>query len=333
LRGFIKFCSIVIIMLVLSKSQAQESGVLLGLRFFRNDEPHYRTLWIAPENGEVNIVAEGKGLLVPRKTGFWRVGIEREVYENWEEDFPWASPVEKVPVIQEIDPEEVEECEAENRSIILFVGNDYVSLEKESSGYCKGAAHPWCSFWLEVSSLDSLGMKAKCVPISAVMDTAGTQAMQRGAKSYYAGLDDDKKESLEEAPNECGWGLIRRKGSWVLRGRLVYSYEVFRGQYGDYDIPMDPPASLVSHDNLYPSWDVIKKAVPDAIDGFSSPLKDLLVVLTRTKMLVFINNEEELVKPVLEIELNKRESAVMIQWATGNYVDRWSEEVKKFLSL
>lgn len=163
MRGFIKFCSIVIIMLVLSKSQAQESGVLLGLRFFRNDKPHYRTLWIAPQNGTFEVVAEGKGLLVPRKSGFWRVGIEREVYENWEEDFPWASPAEEVPMIQKIDPEEVEECEAENRSTILFVGNDYVSLEKESSGYCKGAAHPWCVFWLEVSSLDNLGMNAKCV--------------------------------------------------------------------------------------------------------------------------------------------------------------------------
>jgi hypothetical protein len=53
-----------------------QSGLLLGLNGACDDkscDPPNRTLWIAPQNGKLQIL-ELPDLIVPRRTGFWRAG-------------------------------------------------------------------------------------------------------------------------------------------------------------------------------------------------------------------------------------------------------------------
>ena len=69
-----------------------EPGFLLGLC----DGPSCRTLWVAPSDGVWKLQAEGQGLLVPRQSGFWWVGVsEPDVYqadEDWYDWLLWAAP-------------------------------------------------------------------------------------------------------------------------------------------------------------------------------------------------------------------------------------------------
>jgi hypothetical protein len=87
----------------------------------------------------------------------------------------------------------------------------------------------------------------------------------------------------------------------------------------------------VSHDELHPSWEAVKAKVPAAVDAFSSPGRDLLVVLTEHTLTVHPVAGDNIGESVLVLSLNEREATVMIQWAEGEYVELWSEEIGEYL--
>jgi hypothetical protein len=326
------WCVILIMTILLSMSlclRGKDCGLLLGLRSSLDGEMVYRTLWITSVDGVVELTGEGQDLLVPRKTGFWRVGMTRLADEQWEADIVWAIPAgaQRPQPVLEYD----ETCEGGEWMTILFLGNDYVSFDRESDGYCEGAAHPWLVNWLEVFPLDDIHGEEGCIPLSECVGEGANTQLLMAAEQYRAGLSEDEREMLEEQPTDCSWGVIRRRGQWVLRGRLRYSYEVHRGHYADFDIPLKPPASLVSHDALHPSWDLIRNAVPGAVDAFCSPGKDMLVVITGTALTVYHVTGNAIGAPALSLPLSKGDAAVMIQWAEGKHVQRWTEAIEGYL--
>jgi len=93
---------------------------------------------------------------------------------------------------------------------------------------------------------------------------------------------------------------------------------------------LKPPAKLVSYDKLSPSWSVIKKNMPDALDAFSSPEGDILGIMTDKILYIYLHKGSvNFKKPTLEVDLRKNECAIMIQWATGDYVDKWDKVMRK----
>jgi hypothetical protein len=73
---------------IAQNTQPTMSGLLLGLR---QDDPKtgrssYRTLWIAPSNGNdigAKLQAQAPGILVATDDGWWRVGVAREAIGGW----------------------------------------------------------------------------------------------------------------------------------------------------------------------------------------------------------------------------------------------------------
>ena len=150
-----------------------QSGLLLGLHR-ECDEGHCetdnRTLWIAPQAGIFQIM-ELPDLIVPRKTGFWRVGVRLYCYPKgaekdatkdlWSNVALFAVPVNQRPVVHGLvqcpvlaqisamaqDPDaEERRCggnldDGEVGIDVEFVNGDYLSLRKWSrNGSC--AVHP-----------------------------------------------------------------------------------------------------------------------------------------------------------------------------------------------
>ena len=98
----------------------------------------------------------------------------------------------------------------------------------------------------------------------------------------------------------------------------------------EFDIKLLPPANLVFYDALYPGWQSIKDRVPNALDAFTSPNKDIAVVKTKSKLYIFgINGEQLNSIPLGEIALDEGTTIIMAEWATGFYVDDWE---KNFLT-
>jgi hypothetical protein len=129
-----------------------QSGLLLGLGRPCLEGPCetvYRTLWIAPHGGTVQIV-ELPDLIVPRRVGFWRVGVRSYCDPNGLEDFkgnkvPWprdawfAAPVRERPVVDGLVPcpAHAQEDSCASESITLtFVNGEYISLQQRAVTEC-----------------------------------------------------------------------------------------------------------------------------------------------------------------------------------------------------
>jgi len=142
-----------------------QAGLLLGLHRECGEEgcaTEYRTLWIAPQAGTVQIM-ELPDLIVPRKTGFWRVGtrfycdpdeLKREPHKQPSPDGAFfAAPVNQRPAVYG-----VAQCPAHVQYLntqgvcgdnvpdgatginISFVNDEYVSLDSWGRTDCGG--HP-----------------------------------------------------------------------------------------------------------------------------------------------------------------------------------------------
>lgn len=342
-KEFPKFILIVMIFTFINihEVRAEKSGLLLGLRrdskntgnrAKSGNEPaishSYRTLWIYPEGNSL-VVKQGQNIIVPRQNGFWLVGVESLKKHNWTQFSIFAHPLGSRQKDTGIMPG------AENTSgyfdaALLFVGDNYISAEGHSWGYTRGAAHPFEYHWLGVYSLDNLKKK---LSIDQVFGRDSNDVLVESSKKYIKDHPDEKERLYEEGRTDS-WGLIRSGGHWITRGFIDYSFEVFRGAYAIYDIPLTPPGLLVSYDRLSPSWKRITKYLPNATDAFSSPEGDILGVIAGKTLFLYLHRPGEKVdfrEPTREIDLAENEFAVMIQWATGFYVDKWSEETGKSL--
>jgi hypothetical protein len=147
---------------VMAKAQ---SGLLLGLHRGCGEEgceTEYRTLWIAPQAGTLQIM-ELPDLIVPRKTGFWRVGtrfycdpdeVKNEPHKAPSPDGAFfAAPVNQQPIVYGVVqcPAHVQYLDTEgvcgdnvpsgaNGINISFVNDTYISLNSWGRTDC--GAHP-----------------------------------------------------------------------------------------------------------------------------------------------------------------------------------------------
>jgi hypothetical protein len=130
--------------------------------------------------------------------------------------------------------------------------------------------------------------------------------------------------------------LKRKEGRWIIaipvfseyshegNGSYFYSLE----EYVDYNGKV--PKKLVPHNSLCVKWGEVLQVVPDALDTVSSPNKDLLVVLTDNKLLVFNNPTKGLEKATTTIDIEENQQIVLSQWAVGDDAGKWSETFRDY---
>jgi len=350
----IKTLSILIVFSIINEVPAGESGLLLGLRYGVNydvsatladkkavggtqSSSSYRTFWIHGngEKGQIELVAERTNLLVPRDDGFWRVDVKHSRYNDFTEDFIWINPAHDPdalpnPFLAEqeginafdvsllvkesgIEPAHGEYCKGYVSRDILLVENGYLSVGYIRNEVCQ-------SFAVQGdSALQMLSMgKLEPVSITAKLDDNGQKAFANAAKEY--------QDATTKKFGDVSGGIVREPGRWVIKGH----FPIDEGGYTHFGVPITVGESLVSHNKLYPSWDTVKKHVPDAVDAFSSPAKDLLVVLTNSgNLLGFIIKRGKISQqPVLHVILKYPLTPVMAYWTSGQYVTNWTQEIQ-----
>ncbi|MBZ9686254.1 hypothetical protein G9F72_007915 [Clostridium estertheticum] len=325
-------------------TKKEQSGLLLGLKYYKpvdyklpyiNEnksilEPVYRTLWISYD-GTIDPISELPFLFVPRRTGFWKLQVNREITNNYGMDSFVAAPIGKEMKKEII---KVKNAGFYDLKSINFVGNDYVCYERDVEIGVKGDRQPNAAHSLEVVPLDTIYTGSE-VPIVApkVLGEKGLEGLNSGAKSYLRTIPEKDKKLLKDTPLPTSFGIFRKNGKWLLRGRLNYSSPSVKNEYADFNVPIEAPDNLVNYDSLFPSWEVIKQKVPSALDAYTSPNKDIVVVLTNSNLLVYAIKDNILGEaPLSELQLKNSEVSVMAQWATDDYVKIWSEEVKKLQS-
>jgi hypothetical protein len=324
--------------------KSYKSGFLLGLKSYKtvnyklpfiNEnkpilEPVYRTLWISYD-GSIEEISELPFLFVPRRTGFWKLEVQRKITSNSGLDLLLAAPIGKESKTKDMKVINAINKEFYDLKSISFVGNDYVCYERDSENTTKIDNKPSSSHSLEVVPLDTIYTGSE-IPIvaSKILGEKGIEGLNSGAKSYLRTISEENRKLLKDTPSPTNFGIFRQNGKWLLRGRLDYLSPSEKYQFADFNIPLAAPENLVNYDSLFPSWEVIKQKVPSAVDGYTSPNKDIAVVLTKSKLLVYAIKQNVLGgTPLKEVDLKNSEVSVMAQWALDDYVKLWSDAVNK----
>lgn len=300
---------------IISKAQKEiisKSGLLLGLKY-KNDSTEgcsYRTIWIRSAYGKVSPILETKDIILPRKSGFWKIGVEKKSEQGINRDVLWGIPVDNSPTnsISKVKVRDIPKTSNE----ILFVGNEYISLDNEEM-YIQNGEKRVKKNYFSVIPIDNInGSK---VDFSKAFSEDAGDMLKKSADMYLKKLNSNMND-VDRKELETNWSVSRRSGRWILRGRLPY---------GDFDIIYATPKILTTYDDLYPSFNIIKDKVPEVVDVYTSPNKDFIVVLTQIKLKVFLLNNGTIGDLKMEIDLNENENVIMSQWATGSYVDEWGK--------
>lgn len=301
-------------------SHAGTSGVLLGLRIQKGTTYSYQTLWIAVDQHQLHPVLVSEQLFFPRTSGFWELNVQdlstggkagnrltaRNVAakihdmkkaEDGTEDLNYPDPAER---------------------IINYIGNDYVAIEKKAGPVNQ----------LQVLPVDKVSSPTE-IEVSDLLGDNGLSAYVSAREQAVKALRDKGVTGLSSDDSGENFGLVRKNGHWFLVGRINYqssgSFE-----HTDFDLKIKPPSNLIFYDTLALSWNNIKDRVPDAMDAFTSPNKDIALVKTKNKLAIYTIGTEKLTQsPLAEIDLPEGTSVIMAEWATESYVDSWE---KSFLS-
>jgi hypothetical protein len=325
---------------------AQEEGLLLGLRYqetISTVPPYYagradslsrsvyHTLLVVKRDGKISVVGDTEGLIIPRGSALWRVDTKRSVYNDWVEDFVWAAPVGEIPDLPGIQAYNGEHCRGSRSQRILFAGENHLGLEQYSAGYCEGAVHPWIFNTLAVVPTDStihLGL-----PITEVAGAGAHRAFAAATRNFLeTAADESQRERYAEGPDEANWSLVRRRGLWRMVGRIETG-DAAGGAFSDLELTANPPPSVVGHNQVNPHWDRIKAFAPDAVDAFSSPRRDLIVIIHRTRLTVHSVERDRIAPAAVTLQLRPETRAVMAHWAEGTQVGRWIEQISQHVTV
>ena len=311
---------------ILRSTNSQElkslsTGVLLGIKSYNYDEINkiedweYKTIWIKSNNRSVDSIYEIEDLLVPRKKGFWIIDVERESNGGSFSDKINSSP-RLIFNEENIFENSLFSKRAINPPIlknILYIGNNYISTEMINKLNDKKT--------LQVYPIDNVE-KGNPIRISDIID-------ENGLKSF----NDSGEELIEGSEglslDEKSFGLLRRNGYWIMKGRINYNIE---GEelYKDYNIKTIPPREIVNYDDLYIPWNTIKSRFPNAIDAFTSPNEDIIIIETRNKILIYPIQDNKILEEELGIiEKDYNDTIIMTEWSTEKYTNLWEEEVLK----
>ena len=311
-----------------SEQDLLRSGVLLGLRanaVMSNGEDSvnvrstYRTLWIASHNRNLHPILEVGDLFVPRRSGFWKVGIKTRKVDEYTQDVLFAYPVEQDSHFLFEELESVDEPQENIIKNIRFVGDDYVALEYiyEKEGKAEESI-------FKVLPLDEIN-SAKGIRISDIAGEERKNIFYTSAETHLLSRNIKIPGKIQEIAREDNFTLARRNGHWILRGRLNYS----KG-YEEFTIGLSPVDTLVKYDELHVSWDSVKEKVPAAIDAYTSPNKDMVLIITSSYIEIYAIKDGEIDDdPLRKIKIRNGETVVMAEWATGEYVARWEKSISQ----
>ncbi|MGH4117463.1 hypothetical protein [Clostridium sp.] len=320
--------------ILISKAEKEirsKSGLLLGLRY-KNPKVEtggskylYKTLWISSVNDKILPIAETKDLLLPRQDGFWKVGTTRKIENGDAKDVIWSYPINSIDPTKPINiySKQIRYCKTEDNIIIKFLGSNYVSTENIQEVNNNNLGKDYSNNQLKIFPIDNL--MGESIKLTSILGREIEKSTLPGAI-----LDIPKNFQEKNLKNvDANWGVIRRSGRWILRGRMEAKISS-KHSLVDFDVSYATPKSLTTYDDLFPSFNAIKTKVPSAVDAYSSPNRDFVVVLTATKLMVFTIEGNNLNEKLLTLDLKAGEVPVMSHWATGNYVDDWQTKINKY---
>ena len=307
------------------QSNLRTSGVLVGLKApsgsdnpdGQNNNFTYQTLWLASKNKKLYSILTDNDIFFPRSSGFWKLQVSNEQSGVKTGDELTAHDVTtKILAKQERSLKSNQKVANKGtlRKTIDYVGNDYVAIENNSADIKS----------LQVLPVDKISSSGG-IKLSDLLGNNGLAAYNSARAQPLRVLGEAGTTVVNEDEFEENFGLTRKNGHWYLQGRINY-LNGSTPNYMDYNVNLIPPAKLIYYDTLCLSWQNIKDRIPDAVDAFTSPNRDIALVITKSKLYVYGISANRLDgEPLAKIDMKVGETVVMAEWATGSYVDNWEK--------
>ncbi|WP_010293153.1 hypothetical protein [Clostridium senegalense] len=320
----------------------EKSGVFIGLKettkmdtyplIFKNyidkmNEFSYRTLWVNFDGENVEI-KEIPYIFLVRKNGFWKVESERVSGNDYIQDNITAIPLNKKDEENNALKKEIRNGWTYGTIEINFIANDYMCVETHGNNVdYENEKFDYEN--LETIPIDTVySGEMKSISISKILgkeqlEVVNEEIMRINNKTGSINKEDYTKDFW-------GFGVERVPGKWGMKGRV--NQDLTNNDYADFQIPIDVPQTLLKYDSVYLPLAKVKEQVPRAKDVICSPNKDMAVVFTDEKILVYkIVGTNLSDSPLGEFDLKENEKLIMAEWATGDYVDQWDKEVNENL--
>ncbi|MCS7460457.1 hypothetical protein N0M98_09925 [Paenibacillus doosanensis] len=318
------------------------SAVLIGLR---TDHPQeggaeystYRTLLLAGDQGELQKVAEGDGILMPYKTDFMKIVPQSLVSSGEESRVLSASLASELSKARKLDPKPAGPLALSEK--LLFAGNRYLSVAQTVRQTVQGKETRHEYVW--VKELQDIAQNKARTPLAPAsephvsMKTLYGSSIQSRLQLLNASKQSSGGSAASAPIDDTGdsWTIVRKQGQWVPQ-LASYNNRTDGNMYRYLlqDVPITLPDSVVSYDRLSTDWSEIRRIRPDAKDAFSSPNNELLGVVTDSDITVYPSEGQIARKPLMTLSLAPNESVVMLQWAVNEpFIEMWKDKGKKLL--
>jgi len=349
--------------LLLGSCVAAQSGVLLGLEtssttqggdteeFKTIHPPEYQTLWIGPAaDGKLSVLASIPQLVVPRRDGFWHVGV-KQVCEMGPSaalagDFPnesllqvvWAAPVTAAATVQQSTPCKPHKPEdyappfmrsEEDKNKISQCGFELVNLRFVSPEILSASDYSSQSGGCEPrGGRDSSSSSVRNFDSDQPLSFSQLLGPAAG-KAYQAALP---KQARDQMDQECGEPDRTSDTAWEVSHQHGRWYAAVDQNLGNSDCSVRAPINFalpasVAGDRV-PSfdWKLMKSKVEGLKDVFVSPASDILIAVTASELRFYELTGGLPGRLLLTLPAKP---VVMAQWAKGAHVADWTAQMGK----
>jgi hypothetical protein len=337
-RLFSAFVCLTALFVLTPASAAQDSGLLLGMRYdtplqralpyYAGDadslrQPSYYTLFITRRGDTIQVESQLDDLHIPQGGSFLHAGTKRSVYNNWVEDFVWTARHNERPVVPGIQTFNGEYCEGYREQRVLFAGPTHLGVEQLTAGYCDGSAYPWHSSTLAVIPIDSTAHTG--LHIATVLGERAARVFDDEGRRAAARIASQRNDEVYfDMADPANWSLKRDRGRWVVVGRVNLSDLPSVADNVDIVLPLDAPRRLVDRNEPGLDWDVVRRAVPDAVDFFTAPRGDYVVIQRPGRIVVHFVDGGRIGRRAADVRLRAASKPVLARWASGERLREWT---------
>ncbi|MDO5717906.1 MAG: hypothetical protein Q4P34_02885 [Tissierellia bacterium] len=292
----------------------KDIGMTIGIRTTKKDKDTntysgYKTIFLRKGATTKPIIYSIRNLLLSRNSGFWLVGQEHIVETDNTRDVLFAYPLAGG---NRDDSRYL--LGKKNNCSILYLGSDYVSIElydynSDDKSY-------------GIYDIDKLAENTKL----NVKDIAGDQGLEAFRNDTAKVLSNNSvEEDMGYSYDASNIGMKRTNGRWDFRSNIIMRVDNNLIMQ-DYKLSLVPNIDIVKNDMLALSWESIKTRFPAAIDAYTSPDEDLLLVQNLNEILIYELNSGIISNDYLvSIKANESDRIVMTQWVSGKQTELWEQ--------
>lgn len=315
---------------------AAQSALLVGLHLMDSDGVStYRTFLITFRDGKAQLAADMPDIIVPRKTGFWRVG---SIYKDSQE-FVYAAPVRSVPhALGEYHPPDPGSFSDKDESTIEFVNPDLISV----SYFHEDAGSLEVELRHETYKLDNFGRPLDIADVLGPVAWEAEMKADSAAKSEAPMLQDCLPYLISKPDRENwaieGWTRIPHSSArpWILVGNYNSAHNCSDGASYEIKFPVPQPIADAQYhaDDLSALLrsDVAEKNRIGTDDSLITPNGDFLITVDTPIRVFRVVNHSIQIPAIASVpsdhSLTGDLNVVMFQWALGKHVADWERELK-----